>query len=98
MLEKQDFNIAMRWLLEAEIQMPKIFEQGTGGQDNEAIEEILHFIRTMGTAREAQVVNFARTRIRFATNIPNILKVMEQGGMIEQCAVDKFNLPIFKAS
>ncbi len=97
-LEKQDFNRAMGWLLEAEVAMPKIFEGGTGGQDNEAIEEILHFVKTMGTAKESQIVNFARTRIRFATNIPNILKVMESGGLIEKCAVDKLNLPIFKAS
>lgn len=98
MLEKQDFNRAMGWLLEAEIAMPKIFEGGTGSQDDEAMKEIVHFVKTMGTAKESQIVNFARSRVKFAANIPRILDVMIQGGALEQCDTDKLGLKIFRAS
>lgn len=96
-LEKEDFNTGLRWLLEAELAMPKIFEGGQGSQDTEAMTEILHFVSTMGKVSEAQIVKFARTRIRFATNIPRMIEVLEMGGELVHCDTDKLGLKIFKA-
>ena len=97
-LEKADFNRALGWLIEAELEMPKIFDSGAGSEDNKAIDEILHFIQASGEVSEARIVNFARSRIRYAANIPRIIAVMEQGGIIFNSSVDKLGLKLFKAS
>ena len=96
-LEKEDFNRALGWLLEAEVAMPKIFEGGKSSGDSKAMDEISHFIHAMGSASEAQIVNFARKRVQYATNIPKIIQVMEQGGMIVHCSNDSMGLKIFSA-
>lgn len=97
-LDKEDFNRAMRWLIEAELRMGKIFERGTPGKDSEAIDEILHFVQAMGTASEAQIISFARKRVQYATNIPKLIQVMEQGEMIRAVSMDKMGLKIFSVS
>lgn len=97
-LEKEDFNRALSWLIEAELEMPKIFEIGAGSEDNKAIEEILHYIRASGEVSEARIVNFARSRVRYAANIPRVIAVMEQGGMIVHSSNDRMGLKLFKAA
>lgn len=96
-MEKEDFNRAMGWLLEAEQNMPKIFEKGMPSGDSKAMDEIAHFVKAMGFASEAQIVNFARKRVAYATNIPKIIDIMAQAGMIVHSANDSMNLRVFSA-
>lgn len=97
LMEKEDFNRALGWLIEAELEMPKIFEIGAGSEDSKAMDEILHYIRAAGEVSEARIVSFARTRVRFAVNIPRLIGVMEQGGMIYHSGNDRLGLKLFKS-
>jgi hypothetical protein len=97
-LEKEDFNRAMGWLIMAETRMGKIFEGGTTKGDSAVMDEISHFVKAMGQANEAQVVQFARKRVQYAGSIPDIIKIMEQAGMLVHVDNDKLGLRIFKAS
>src|SRR6266404_8384872 len=44
LLTREDFNRAMGWLLEAEVNMPDIFKAGGGGADEKAMDEIYQFV------------------------------------------------------
>lgn len=95
-LEKEDFNRAMGWLISAEERMGKIFEGGTAKGDSAVMDEITHFVNAMGQANEAQVVQFTRKRVQFAGNIPKIIEQMEKGGMLVHSGNDRLGLRIFK--
>lgn len=88
-LTVDDFNRAMGWLLRAEENMPLIFSGGQGGTDSKAIDEIEHFVRQQGEVGEQQILNFARRHIQFATNVPKILALMEQTGLVKMVRVEK---------
>lgn len=99
-LTKDDFNKAMGWLLEAEQNMPLIFETGAGSVDSKAMDEIMYFVRAAGEKGVGQqrIVNFARTHVSYAHNVMNVLQLMENSGMIQAGNVDKFGLKIYKVS
>lgn len=86
----EDFNRALGWLSEAEVQMPEIFKAGALGADAKAQDEIYHFL-TLGGERgepEHRLVNFARERVP-AHSVMRTLEVMERSGMIEAYAMNK---------
>lgn len=91
-LTREDFNIAMNWLVEAETTMPEIFKAGGVGADAKAMEEIQHFIlasdRGQGVA-EPKIIRFAAERIP-AHSVIRVLEVMEQSGMIVKVGEGKF--------
>lgn len=80
-LDKQDFNKAIGWLLEAEINMPNIFKSGSGGLDAKAMDEIAHYVDKLGEVTETQLVRFARDRVR-AGDVLRVLSIMERAGQI----------------
>jgi len=90
LLTREDFNRAMGWLLEAEVNMPDIFKAGGGGADAKAMDEIYHFILVSDRGRgvpEHKITNFARERVPIHS-ILRVIDVMERSGMIRAVALD----------
>lgn len=86
LLEVDDFNRAMNWMVEAEFLMPEIFKAGGVGADSKAMEEIYNYIVMAGPADgpgvpEFKVVNFAREKVP-AHSVMRVLEVMERSHMI----------------
>lgn len=97
LLTKDDFNTAMRWLAEAEAQMPEIFKAGATGADGKAMEEIYHWVMVSGKVPEHKLVNFARERVP-AHSVMRVVEVMERSGMIEAVSLDpKTGLRLWRA-
>lgn len=88
LLTKDDFNTAMRWLAEAEEQMPEIFKAGAVGADGKAMDEIYHYLMVSGTMPEHRLVNYARERVP-AHSVMRVLEVMERADMIKAVSVDR---------
>lgn len=89
-IEKNDFNRAFGWLMEAEANMPAIFEAGAGGLDANAMDEIAHFVGKMGAEgmSEHLIIRYARDRVP-ANTVLNLIAIMERSGMIQAFAHDK---------
>jgi hypothetical protein len=67
-LDVQDFNRAMGWLLEAERYMPLVFQVGSVAPDSRVIDEVVHFIKQhKGAVPEHVIVNFLRERVSSQT-------------------------------
>lgn len=84
LLTKDDFNRAMGWLLEAESQMPDIFQAGGTGTDSRAIDEIYHFIQVSDKGDgvpEHRIINFARERVPMHS-ILRVIEIMVASGQI----------------
>jgi len=90
-LTKEDFNIAMGWLIEAESTMPEIFKAGASGADSQALDEIKYFIQTSDKGKgvsEQRIVNFARERIPLHS-IMRVIDVMLGSGLIYVAETDR---------
>lgn len=98
LLEVQDFNRAMTWLLEAEGFMPLIFQAGSVAPDSRIMDEVVHFIKQhKGAVEEHKIVNFMRERTSSMTITP-MLKAMEGSQMIIVAGVDSKGMKKFTAS
>jgi hypothetical protein len=101
LLTVDDFNRALGWLLEAEATMPDIFKAGAGNADARAMDEIYHYVLTLGArgpVPERKIINFAREHIPLHS-IERVVAVMERSGMITAVGLDKrTGLKLFKAS
>ena len=101
-LMKDDFDRAMRWLLEAELTMPDIFKAGATNADAQAMEEIMHFI-TINQHKdyginEHRITRFAQERIPLQS-ILRVISILEQSGRISLRGTDKnTGLRYFQAS
>jgi hypothetical protein len=88
-LEVQDFNRAMGWLVQAETYMELIFEVGSVAPDSRIMDEVVHFIKShKGPVSEHLVINFMRERTSSMTISP-MLRAMEGSRMIVARHVDK---------
>ena len=87
-LTKDDFNRAMRWLLEAEMEMPEVFKAGATNADSKAMDEIMDFVKANGECSEAKVVKFARDRVP-AHSVLRVIDIMERAGMITAIRIDR---------
>jgi hypothetical protein len=91
LLDREAFNTAMGWLLEAESHMPEIFKAGAQGADGKVMEEILHFIRTMDSGKgvaEHSITRFASERLPIHT-VMRVIEVLEKSGQIAVVAIEK---------
>lgn len=93
MLDKEAFNKAMGWLIEAETFMPEIFRSGVG-LDSKAMDEILHYVQKRGKVPEHHLVNFTRERVP-AHSVMRVLEVMERSGMIKSIENDKHGMRLY---
>lgn len=90
-LDKDEFNTALGWLLEAEVFMPEIFKAGATNADAQAMDEIEHFVkigdRGHGVTEQA-IMRFARERIPIQS-LPRIIDIMVSTGQIAAGKVNK---------
>jgi hypothetical protein len=78
------FTTALRWLEEAEINMPLLFSAGTTTLDARAMEEIVDFIRRAGKpVPQYRVIHFACSLVPNHSVI-RVLQLMELSGQIEE--------------
>lgn len=100
LLTREDFNTAMNWLTQAEALMPEIFKAGAVGADASAMDEIYHFILTMGTkgrgVSEQKITLFAQKRLPIHS-VTRVYEVMERSGMITMRGKDRFGVPFWEA-
>ena len=88
LLDREAFNIAMGWLTEAERHMPEVFQAGAQGTDGKVMEELIHFIDTMGGPKgcsEHLITRFASERLPIHT-VMRVIEVMEKSGQIHESA------------
>jgi hypothetical protein len=91
LLDRECFNTAMGWLVEAESQMPEIFRAGAQGADGKVMEEILHFVQTMDQGKgvgEHLITRFASERLPIHT-VMRVIEVLEKSGQIEAAFLNK---------
>lgn len=90
-LTEDDFNTAMRWLLEAELHMTDIFKAGALNADAAAMDEILHFIMINDRGHgipESKILRFAGDRIPLHSAL-RVIEMMERSGQIFCRGVDR---------
>jgi hypothetical protein len=96
-LDVDDFNLAMTWLVEAELAMPNIFKEGSIVPDSRVMDEVAHFVRLRGKVSEHLIRNFIRERVP-AMHIEYIMKAMESSRLIVAHGADvKTGLKLFVA-
>ncbi len=94
-LTKADFNRAMSWLIEAEQNMPQIFQANTEASDSSIMDEAVHMISTRGgKVEEGQLVRFVRQRAP-SHAVLRIIEVMEKSGMICVIGQNRFGVKSF---
>ena len=95
LLTKEDFNRAMSWLIEAEANMPKIFQNTSDTGDSVVMDEAVHMIETHGgTIEEGQLVRFIRQRVP-SHSVRTVLEVMEKSNLITEVRRTRFGVRIF---
>lgn len=98
LLTKEAFNTAMGWLLEAENYMPDIFKAGSSGGDSAAMDDIYHYVLTMGKCPEHKLVDFVSQKIP-AHSVLRVIELMERSGQIKSQGIDKATgLRVFSAA
>jgi hypothetical protein len=88
LLDVQDFNQAIAWLLEAEALMPLVFQTGAITQDSRVMDEIAYYIKSQkGSVSEHLVVRFASERLPVHA-VRDVISVMENSKMIKAVGYD----------
>lgn len=90
-LTRDDFNIAMNWLLEAETTMIEIFKAGATNADAQAMDEILHYIKINDRGHgisETKITRFASDKIPLHS-ILRVIEIMERSGQITLRGTDR---------
>jgi hypothetical protein len=88
-IELDDVQRALDWLVEAEFYMPDIFRAMSGTSHSQLIEEVWYFIYKAYNkgkkepVSQARVINFLQVRTP-AHNVARVLEVMEQSGIIKR--------------
>jgi hypothetical protein len=95
LLEVEDFNRAMGWLLQAESQMHLIFQTGSIAPDSRIMDEVVHFVRRhKGPIDEHLVINFMRERTS-SMSVKPMLETMVSSRMIVCAHVNRHGLRQF---
>ncbi len=101
LLTKDDFNRALGWLIEAEATMSDVFKAGAGNADARAMDEIYHYVLTIGArgpVAERKIISFAKEHIPLHS-IERVIGIMERAGMLVQARLDpKTGLRMYKAA
>jgi len=100
-IEKQDYQTAMGWLLEAEAVMSEIFKDiSSGSVDADAIEETYSFVYKTGIGNkpvpERNVVYFLQQRVP-AHNVMRIIDLMVKSHMLTK-EFDKLGVASYRAT
>lgn len=92
-LDRECFNRAMGWLVEAERWMGDIFRAGAIGSDGKVMEEITHFIAITDSGKgvpEHLIVRFAQKHLPIHSAV-RVIEVLEKSGQINAIAINKRN-------
>lgn len=91
LLDRDAFNTAMGWLVEAESEMHNIFKAGVSGADGKAMEEILFLIKQAdkGAGVGEHVIHRVASQYLPIHAAARIIEVLEKSGMIEAVAVNR---------
>lgn len=94
LITKHDFELALAWLMEAEILMPEVFKAMRGATtDGSAIDEAWYFCWSVWTKEkravpEFRLIQFLQQRVP-SYSVINIIGLMQRSNMIQVCEVDK---------
>lgn len=92
-IEVEDYQVALGWLMEIEVEMPDIFRaMNTGGTDSGSIEEAWHYIyktyiQTGRVTSEFNLVHFLQNRVP-AHSVMRIIDLLVRSNMVEKCFSD----------
>lgn len=83
-----DYNMALDWLLEAELYMPDIFKSMSSGGDAKIIKDCWHYayevyVRSKQPVAEHKLVEFLSNRVP-AHAVERVLQVMVKGGLLDK--------------
>ena len=90
-LTRADFNRAIAWLHEAELAMPRVFEEGVGSLDGQAMDEIVHFVKAADRGHgvnEQKIMAFARSLIPLHSML-KVIEALEHTGQLRLLGVDR---------
>ena len=85
LLNKDDFNRAWNWLVQAEADMPEIFKAGAVGADSKAMDELVHYCVAMNKGLgipEPMLFRRARELVP-AHSVERVLEIMVRAHMIK---------------
>lgn len=97
LINLEDFQLALGWLIEAEMYMPEIFKAMRGAtMDGSAIDETWYFIWSAWTKEkkpvtESRIIQFLQQRVP-SYSVMRILDLLKTSGMIESAGYDKRGL------
>lgn len=100
-IQLQDYQQALDWLIEAEFYMPDIFKAMVVGGDSQAIEECYHFVFTTYAKDERKpvpehrLIQFLRQRLP-AHSVLRVLELMVRSNMIEPVSFDDKRRQLYK--
>lgn len=95
-LSGDDFRRALGWLGAAELNMPRIFEEGASTVDGRAMDEIADFVRRSGVdVPEHRIIRFA-SGIVPAHAVLKVLQLMAMGGRLLKTGEDTKGNPLFR--
>lgn len=81
-ITRADFDRAIGWLVEAEYFMPSLFQAGAGNADAKAMQEICHYVKSLGNVEQGELIKFAINFIP-AMSVGRILDLMSASNMIK---------------
>lgn len=82
LLDREVFNRAMGWLIEAEYFMPDVFRAGVTGADAAAQQEIAHFVMAKGRVGDQELIRFISLRVP-AHSVLRTREIMAMAGTIK---------------
>lgn len=94
-LDKQDFDTALAWMTENELDMHLIFDSGATSVDDAAINDIAHFVRQQGEVMQHKLLRYAQNKLP-AYMIERVVGLLMQQGRIRVVGTDeRTKKPIF---
>lgn len=101
-LEAEDFDTALSWLVEAEAAMPEIFRAMISGGDAAIQTDVAQWIheqelKTGAFVPKHRIINFIRSRVK-AGDVLRLFEVMESAQLLRQAGYDARAQPTYTAA
>lgn len=99
-IEVEDYERALDWLVEAEAYMPDLFKSMVLGGDSAAMDEAYRFVwevyaKERRGVLEHRIINFLRERVP-SHSVMRVFEVMQRSRMVEQDGVSDRGLVLWK--
>jgi hypothetical protein len=100
LLTKDDFNVAMGWMVEAEEVMPEMFVGVSTSSDASAMDEIAHFVLSRNLSGKGvaagEIVAYARKKLP-AHAVLRVIELMEMSGMLVVVSTSRHGVKSYAA-